>query len=117
MTVKERVLEQIEAREDGSAFTAKDFAAAASRGTSEVLSKNPIHRARFELRKAILTRHDQLSRRYSGDGGETFHRADGTKVELPLTVNPAPSHHADIHSDCTERSSKLWLSLLRHAGY
>ena len=54
---------------------------------------------------------------WSDDGGRTFHRADGTKVKLPLTVNPAPAHHATIHADSTERWWKLWLSLLRHAGY
>ena len=54
---------------------------------------------------------------YSDDGGETFHRADGSDVALPLTVNPAPEHHAGTRSDLTEQWWNLWLSLLRQAGY
>ena len=54
---------------------------------------------------------------YSDDGGKTFHRADGTKVELPLTVNPAPAHLADVSAHSTQEYWSLWLSLLRHAGY
>lgn len=54
---------------------------------------------------------------YSDDGGKTFHRANGSKVELPLTVNPAPSHNADIQSDFTEQWWELWISLLKNAGY
>ena len=54
---------------------------------------------------------------WSDDDGKTFHRADGTKVALPLTVNPAPDHLADVNAHSTQAHWKLWLSLLRHAGY
>ena len=54
---------------------------------------------------------------YSDDGGQTFHRADGTKVELPLTVNPAPGHHAGIDAGLTRQWWTVWHSLLRDAGY
>ncbi len=50
---------------------------------------------------------------FSDDGGATFHRADGSKVELPLTVNPAPEHNADVTNHSTEEYWKLWMSLLR----
>ena len=54
---------------------------------------------------------------FSDDGGETFRRAEGTQVELPLTINPAPRHNADIHAGSAERWWALWLSLLADAGY
>jgi hypothetical protein len=53
---------------------------------------------------------------YSDDSGETFHRADGTALALPLTVNPGPGHAA-MKSASTQRWWDLWMSLLRHAGY
>ena len=53
---------------------------------------------------------------YSDDGGETFHRADGTVLALPLTVNPGPGHAA-MKSASTLRWWNLWMSLLLHAGY
>ncbi|MBM4048409.1 MAG: hypothetical protein FJ279_25175 [Planctomycetes bacterium] len=54
---------------------------------------------------------------WSDDGGRTFHRADGTKVELPLTVNPAPEHNADVNNHSSQAYWNLWHSLLRYAGY
>ena len=54
---------------------------------------------------------------WSDDGGSTFHRADGTTAELPLTVNPAPAHLANVNAHSTQAYWSLWLSLLRHAGY
>ena len=53
---------------------------------------------------------------YSDDGGETFHRADGTELALPLTVNPGPGYAA-MKSHSTQRWWNLWMSLLHHAGY
>lgn len=53
---------------------------------------------------------------FSDDDGETFQRADSTNVELPLTINPAPPHLADIRSHSTEQWWNLWFSLLRYAG-
>ena len=53
---------------------------------------------------------------YSDDLGDTFHRADGTRLELPLTVNPIPGHHAAMDFHSTRRWFDLWYSLLRHAG-
>jgi len=54
---------------------------------------------------------------YSDDLGDTFRRADGTRLKLPLTVNPVPGHHADMAFHSTRQWFDLWTSLLRHAGY
>ena len=54
---------------------------------------------------------------YSDDGGESFHRADGEKLGLPLTVSPGLPGHAAMQSNSTRRWWNLWLSLLRYAGY
>jgi hypothetical protein len=65
---------------------------------------------------------------WSDDCGDTFHRADGSPVRLPLTVNPAPEHNAEIDCDNTHQHHnsdqhltrqwwELWLGLIRHAGY
>ncbi len=54
---------------------------------------------------------------WSDDGGKSFHRADGSEVVLPLTVNPAPEHNADIYLNGTELWFDLWISLLKQAGY
>lgn len=65
---------------------------------------------------------------WSDDRGETFYRADGGAVKLPLTVNPAPEHNAEIDVDNTlqyhngeqygtRQWLELWLGLLRDAGY
>lgn len=54
---------------------------------------------------------------YSDDRGESFFRADGTPLRLPLTTNPAPGHHADIDHHFSGHWLRLWHSLLQHAGY
>jgi len=65
---------------------------------------------------------------WSDDRGETFHRADGSPVKLPLTVNPAPEHNAEIDTDntlqkhngdqyTTRQWQELWLGLIKKAGY
>ena len=65
---------------------------------------------------------------YSDDRGETFHRADGSPVKLPLTVNPAPEYNSEIELDQTipnhngnqylnRQWLELWLGLLKDAGY
>jgi len=54
---------------------------------------------------------------YSDNLGDTFHRVDGTRLKLPLTVNPVPGHHADMAFHSTRQWFDLWTSLLRHAGY
>jgi hypothetical protein len=65
---------------------------------------------------------------WSNDRGETFHRADGSEVKLPLTVNPAPEHNAEIEVDNslqhhngdqydTRQWWQLWLGLLEETGY
>lgn len=65
---------------------------------------------------------------WSDDRGETFHRADGSAVKLPLTVNPAPEHNAEIDTTNTHQKhcgnqyttrqwKELWLGLIRTAGY
>jgi hypothetical protein len=50
--------------------------------------------------------------------GKTFHRADGSKVELPLTVNPAPKHNANFKSTRQQVYWNLYQSLIRkvHGG-
>jgi len=53
---------------------------------------------------------------WSDDGGHTFHRADGTPVELPLTINPGPGN-VDMSRHATGLHWDLWISLLRDAGY
>lgn len=54
---------------------------------------------------------------YSDDGGQTFHRADGSPVNLPLTTNPAPAHNADLGTDGAGRWWRLYRSLVEEAGY
>ena len=54
---------------------------------------------------------------WSDDLGETWHRADGSEVRLPLTLNPSPSHNAAWTNYGTSQRVKLWLSLLAEAGY
>lgn len=53
---------------------------------------------------------------WSDDKGATFHRADGSQVELPLTVNPAPEHSAELDDPTTAPWLNLWLGLLKQAG-
>lgn len=60
---------------------------------------------------------DDIVYAYSDDGGDTFYRADGTEVELPLTVNPAPEHNARLQRASTLQWWNLWTSLLEYAGY
>jgi hypothetical protein len=65
---------------------------------------------------------------WSDDRGDTFYRADGSRVYLPLTVNPAPEHNAEIAMDntlqhhdggqfLTRQWLNLWLGLLDEAGF
>ncbi|MFW6170915.1 MAG: hypothetical protein ACODAD_10535 [Planctomycetota bacterium] len=54
---------------------------------------------------------------YSDDLGETVHRADGTRLELPLTVNPIPGHDANMDHHSTQQRFELWMSLIREAGW
>lgn len=53
---------------------------------------------------------------YSDDLGFSFRRADGSPVQLPLSVNPAPSFNADFQTSFTEQWWDLWLTLLEEAG-
>ena len=54
---------------------------------------------------------------YSDDGGESFHRADGTVLGVPLTVTPGEPGYAAMDAHSTRRWWNLWMSLLREAGY
>ena len=54
---------------------------------------------------------------YSDDLGETFHRADGTRLTLPLTVNPIPGHDANMEHHSTQQWFDLWISLIQEAGW
>jgi hypothetical protein len=54
---------------------------------------------------------------WSDDLGQTFHRADGTPVQLPLTLNPVPTHNADLEDPATKERWDLWVSLIRDAGF
>lgn len=54
---------------------------------------------------------------YSDDLGETFYRADGQLLKLPLTVNPIPSHNADVNSAVSKRRYDLWVSLVKKFGF
>jgi len=53
---------------------------------------------------------------WSDDLGKTFHRADGTPLSLPLTVNPIPGHHADLNAHNSKQWWDLWRSILSEAG-
>lgn len=54
---------------------------------------------------------------YSDDGGETFHRADGSPVKLPLTNNPVSAYNADIDTKPVGIYWRLWKDNLKEAGY
>jgi len=54
---------------------------------------------------------------WSDDLGQTFHRADGAPVALPLTVNPAPNHNANNNSYRQRIYWELYQSLLSRAGF
>ena len=54
---------------------------------------------------------------YSDDDGETFHRADGSTVLLPLTNNPAPRHHADPQAGLNATWVNQWKGLIRECGF
>ncbi len=54
---------------------------------------------------------------YSDDLGETFHRADGTPLRLPLTVNPIPGHDAHIEHHSSKQWFDVWMSLIQEAGW
>ena len=54
---------------------------------------------------------------YSDDHGHTFHRSDGSRVRLPLTVNPAPEHNASIAENSSDQWWQLWMSILRDVGF
>jgi len=54
---------------------------------------------------------------YSDDNGETFHRADGSMVLLPLTNNPAPDYHADVNAGLNRRWLNQWKSLIERCGF
>ena len=53
---------------------------------------------------------------WSDDGGATFHRADGSPVRLPLTLNPAPAHHADLQEPANLLWWETWFSLVPAQG-
>ena len=54
---------------------------------------------------------------YSDDLGETFRRADGTPLRLPLTVNPIPDHDASIEHHSSKQWFDVWMSLIQEAGW
>ncbi|MFZ4582138.1 MAG: hypothetical protein ACOYM7_05755 [Paludibacter sp.] len=54
---------------------------------------------------------------FSDDEGDTWHRANGDSLKLPLTINPAPGHNADMNNHGTRQWWDLWESLLLEAGY
>jgi hypothetical protein len=54
---------------------------------------------------------------WSDDNGKTFHRADGSPVQLPLTTNPAPEHNAELNAEANAPWWDVWLELMKKAGY
>ena len=50
---------------------------------------------------------------YSDDYGQTFHRADGKRLHLPLTANPIPSHNADQTIEPAKSHFDVWASLVK----
>jgi len=53
---------------------------------------------------------------WSDDSGASFHRADGSAVKLPLTLNPAPAHRADIAEPENALWWQTWFSLVPRQG-
>jgi hypothetical protein len=53
---------------------------------------------------------------WSDDGGVTFHRADGTPVKLPLTLNPAPAHRSDVRDEENALRWRTWIDLVPARG-
>ncbi|MCC1498155.1 LamG domain-containing protein [Alcanivorax sp. 1008] len=53
---------------------------------------------------------------YSDDGGQTFHRAGGTKVELPLSFNASPEHDSRFHG-IDDTWVYLWHKLINIAHF
>ena len=85
-----------------------------------ILEREGVRLPRVEdlLRNAVLRALIIDSHVYAySDDGKTFHRADGTVVQLPLTLLPAPEHNADVKLHFTGQWWDLWQSLIRHAGY
>lgn len=54
---------------------------------------------------------------YSDNLGATFHRLDGTPLRLPLTLNNAPMHNADLQTNFTRQRWELWQGLIGEAGF
>lgn len=82
---------------------------------------DPSGRMHVRMRIRGLTENNRITDSqvyaWSDDLGQSWHRADGTRLRLPLTINPASSHNADLRLHETERLWNLWLSLLSEAGY
>lgn len=62
-----------------------------------------------------ISESDQFA--YSDDGGQTYFRADGSPVQLPLTNNPAPNHNADLLSGYNQLYHDIWLDLITRNGF
>ncbi|MBN1671248.1 MAG: BNR-4 repeat-containing protein [Kiritimatiellae bacterium] len=60
---------------------------------------------------------DTVTYAYSDDGGQTFHRPDGSRVRLPLTNNPAQDYNADLAASYVGGYWELWKWVLQRAGY
>lgn len=60
---------------------------------------------------------DNIMYAWSDDLGQTFHSVDGTPLQLPLTLNPAPDHNADVMTGARSAYWDSWVSLLEEAGY
>jgi hypothetical protein len=54
---------------------------------------------------------------YSDDDGATFRRADGSRIRLPLTSNPAPDHNADVLQGYNEIWVDQWKGLIKRIGF
>jgi hypothetical protein len=81
---------------------------------------DPAGRLHLHLQISGLSRtgHNRLSSVYawSDDMGQTFHAADGSPLQLPLTINPAPRHYAE-RTGTTQQWWNLWVSLIEEFGY
>lgn len=51
------------------------------------------------------------------DDGLNFRRANGSIVNLPLTLNPAATHLAESQDPASADPWRLWIGRLRYSGY
>lgn len=88
--------------------------------TNQGIKFDPDNRMIAHLEIRGLDKHGRLRHSgifaYSDDGGDTFHRADGTPVQTPLTNNPASAYNAGMDDSLTRTWYQLWHRLILKSG-